>query len=284
VVVQPVEHRRSLPSGVSVERLFGPNDMGYEAWMLSTSLRLGSNSSLTDWVDPTSLGPWPEEVSRPPAAEGSWKSSGSWKSGGGSRKRREPRPVTRFLGCANPRCFFLVHRSEEYGGFCCRRCHKEWDDGGAEPQHGIQCQKEQLGEEPRAEPAPPTTLYGEEKERTDTRSEVAPPPSTSTRTEVAPPPPSAVRSVPSPVTSVDQKEPRQKCRLLRCARPFCQFLVHSSAEYGGFCCRKCYGRFANPGKKCSSQNKHGDQCERQEHGGDEAIAEPIPPTELPTAR
>ena len=33
VVVQPVEHRRSLPSGVSVERLFGPNDMVYEAWI-----------------------------------------------------------------------------------------------------------------------------------------------------------------------------------------------------------------------------------------------------------
>lgn len=63
-------------------------------------------------------------------------------------------------------------------------------------------------------------------------------------------------------------------RFLGCASPFCDYLVHSSSEYGGFCCRKCHLLMCNPYK--AKRNRHGPLCEKEPRA-DEATADPTPP-------
>ena len=49
------------------------------------------------------------------------------------------------LQCANPVCKFLVHELEEFGGYCCRRCHEHHHKQSTtkSPKHGKLCQQRQ---------------------------------------------------------------------------------------------------------------------------------------------
>ena len=63
-------------------------------------------------------------------------------------------------------------------------------------------------------------------------------------------------------------------RFLACASLGCDYLVHSSSEYGGFCCRKCHSFRCNPNKV--KHNRDGPWCEKHPRA-EEAIADPTPP-------
>ena len=56
------------------------------------------------------------------------------------------------LACANEQCSYLVHRTEPFGGFCCKRCHQSWSSGRP-AQHGFLC--EQRSAQRHAARAPP---------------------------------------------------------------------------------------------------------------------------------
>eukprot|EP00406_Dinophysis_acuminata_P067313 CAMPEP_0179269886 /NCGR_PEP_ID=MMETSP0797-20121207/31186_1 /TAXON_ID=47934 /ORGANISM="Dinophysis acuminata, Strain DAEP01" /LENGTH=68 /DNA_ID=CAMNT_0020978211 /DNA_START=122 /DNA_END=325 /DNA_ORIENTATION=- len=44
------------------------------------------------------------------------------------------------LMCANLKCWFLVHESASFGGYCCKKCH--WQNvtsTKSKKKHGTQC-------------------------------------------------------------------------------------------------------------------------------------------------
>jgi len=63
----------------------------------------------------------------------------------------------RELMCANPRCWFLVHTEEGFGGFCCRKCFWVLDTGSkSKKKHGPACEhREGPVDADRAEPIQP---------------------------------------------------------------------------------------------------------------------------------
>ena len=64
------------------------------------------------------------------------------------------------LRCANPRCWYLVHTSPSFGGYCCKKCHWLQESGSRSKKHGVQCQCVDAPEgAPRAPPVPPGTAW-----------------------------------------------------------------------------------------------------------------------------
>jgi len=61
------------------------------------------------------------------------------------------------LMCANPKCWFLVHEKEIYGGYCCKKCHwRHVCSSKSKKHHGLQCNQCEAPEgAPRAPPIPP---------------------------------------------------------------------------------------------------------------------------------
>ena len=79
----------------------------------------------------------------------------------------ESKPSRELLRCANPACSFLIHKQEQYGGFCCKRCHFSLEVNAPTPEHGQKCCKILApAEASRAEPVPPdVTLQALKKKR-----------------------------------------------------------------------------------------------------------------------
>ena len=60
------------------------------------------------------------------------------------------------LACANEQCSYLVHRTEPFGGFCCKRCHQCWSSGRP-ARHGFLCEERTAERQAaRAEPNAPS--------------------------------------------------------------------------------------------------------------------------------
>mmetsp|Transcript_62924 Transcript_62924/g.121233 ORF Transcript_62924/g.121233 Transcript_62924/m.121233 type:complete len:269 (+) Transcript_62924:48-854(+) len=61
------------------------------------------------------------------------------------------------LMCANPRCWFLVHEKEIFGGYCCKKCHwRHACSSKSKKHHGAQCMQCEAPEgAPRAPAVPP---------------------------------------------------------------------------------------------------------------------------------
>jgi len=109
------------------------------------------------------------------------------------------------LMCANPKCWYLVHPRDIFGGYCCKKCH--WrhmtSSTKSKKHHGIQCLKVDAPEgaprAPAVPPAEPLKLSGIEGMGED---EGGPPEiqqvsvndagRASTAAAAAPPPPAAV--------------------------------------------------------------------------------------------
>lgn len=62
---------------------------------------------------------------------------------------------------------------------------------------------------------------------------------------------------------------------LMCAHWKCTYMVHSSPEFGGYCCRKCHWKESTQSK---SKLTHGDLCEKRERKGFAIRAEGLAPT------
>ena len=58
-----------------------------------------------------------------------------------TRSIRQTTHDSRRLKCFNPSCHYMVHSSSEFGGFCCRKCHKALVEGSCQPQHGYKCER-----------------------------------------------------------------------------------------------------------------------------------------------
>lgn len=60
-----------------------------------------------------------------------------------------PPPLRRLLSCASPECKFLRNDDEKFGGFCCRKCHLQYENktprksrrSSSEHHHGKLCQR-----------------------------------------------------------------------------------------------------------------------------------------------
>jgi hypothetical protein len=66
-------------------------------------------------------------------------------------------PKMRHLMCASPTCWFWIHESREFGGYCCRKCYwRTYNQSTCRWRHGPACEKlvAPSGTE-RARPVPP---------------------------------------------------------------------------------------------------------------------------------
>lgn len=167
------------------------------------------------------------------------------------------------LMCANPKCWFLVNESPEFGGYCCKKCRwRETSTSKKKKDHGVSCSQIEAPEGARRAP------------------------------RVAPLLPDSSPVV-EPMRSPDIAVERDRCRPtlvaeqvlpampmgragLMCANPKCWLLVHKREDYGGYCCKKCHWRHTNGSK---SKNCHGVNCLLKSAPDGAPRAPPVPPNE-----
>ena len=74
-----------------------------------------------------------------------------------------------------------------------------------------------------------------------------------------------------PITKEDRRH-------FRCASPNCWMRIHESADFGGYCCKKCYWVTSTSRRRSRGKN-HGQLCSKEEAHHSALVAPPIPPKE-----
>jgi len=164
-------------------------------------------------------------------------------------------PYRKDIACANPACWFSIHKSPTFGGYCCKKCHWRHATGlKSGKAHEKSCAKKDApcGAKRAAATPPLQPLEGA----------------------------GAIKEVCIVTISPYQEVPWTRTvhlvdrANLACANTNCPFFVGESPDSGGYCCKKCHWRHTTNTK---TNKKHDATCSKRQARLDTPRASAMPP-------